>query len=307
MPSPPSTNLTPTVPAPLAHYGVLGNPIAHSRSPSIHTDFAQQCGLALCYERVLVPISPPQAFAEQVQALQNQGWKGVNVTVPFKHQAYAVANSHSQAAQCAQVANTLVFTPAGIHAHNTDGAGLCSDLGRLLALQGIGLHQCRVVLLGAGGAAAGCIQALCQAQVQSLVVLNRTLERAQALAQRAQALGVQAEASLLSQSPQELQAVHAGPGGPWVLINATAASLAGHSLPLNPAWYAQAVLAYDMMYAANATPWLQAVQAVEAQHPSLVLSDGLGMLVFQAAHAFTLWTGQYPDALATLQRMRAAL
>lgn len=276
---------------------VIGNPIAHSKSPRIHRDFAQQLGLQIQYEKLLAPLD---GFSNTVQALQAAGVSGANVTVPFKHQAFALADERSSAAQFAQAANTLVFRPQGVFADNTDGGGLCRDLNRLLAQQGLTLNQTQVLMLGAGGAASGCIAAFKQHGVQHLTILNRTEAKAQGLAQRAHAFGLPSQAGGLQAQPNS----HT-PAVPVVIVNASASSLNAEVPALHPAWYERAVLVYDMMYAAKDTPFV--AHAKFRNNPNLQTSDGLGMLVFQAELAFEIWTGQTPDGLSTLQRLRTEL
>lgn len=276
---------------------VLGNPVAHSKSPVIHRDFAAQLGLHIQYEKLLAPL---EGFEQTVRALQASGVKGVNVTVPFKQQAFALATTPSPAARFAQAANTLTFKAEGIEADNTDGGGLCRDLNRLLQAHGLSLSNCDVLLLGAGGAASACIAAFKAQGVQHLTILNRTASKAVELAQRACDHGLPAIGGGLDAKPLT-------PGGsnPLVLVNASASSLKGDVPAIAPEWYDNAVLAYDMMYAAHDTPFVQFVKSLAK--PRLMTSDGLGMLVFQAELAFEIWTGQRPDGLQTLQRMRASL
>jgi shikimate dehydrogenase len=276
---------------------VIGNPIAHSKSPSIHRDFAQQLGLCIQYEKLLAPLD---GFANTVAALQAAGVSGANVTVPFKQQAFALAHERSSAAAFAQAANTLVFRPQGLLADNTDGGGLCRDLNRLLAQQGLTLSKTHVLMLGAGGAASGCIAAFKENGVQHLTILNRTEAKAQALAQRAQQFGLACDAGGLQAQPNGLT-----PEQPLVIVNASASSLNAEVPALHPVWYEHAVLAYDMMYAAADTPFV--AHAKSLHKASLQTSDGLGMLVFQAELAFETWTGQRPDGLSTLQRLRTEL
>lgn len=273
---------------------VLGNPIAHSKSPAIHRDFARQLGLPVQYERVLAPLD---GFAMTVQALQAAGVAGANVTVPFKQAAFELASHCSPGARFAQAANTLVFSPEGIKADNTDGGGLCRDLNRQLQAQGMSLADCEVLLLGAGGAASGCMAALKDHGVKALTILNRTPHKAEALAVRASSIGLPATGA-------GFEAKATASGLPRVVVNASSASLAGEVPAVDTAWYQHAVLAYDMMYGAAPTAFLQQVARV---NPALPVSDGLGMLVFQAALAFEIWTGQVPDAQATLARMRQDL
>lgn len=281
-------------------YVVIGNPIAHSMSPFIHADFAAQLGLPLQYERVLAPLN---GFRQTVAALQAAGVKGANVTVPFKLDAFSIAcelpNTLSTAAMFAQAANTLKFNADGtVLADNTDGGGLCRDLARQLKTLGLRLDQCQVLMVGAGGAASGCVAAFQAAGIQHLTVLNRTVSKARELAERAEAIDLPAAGGALDTPPSHFEI----PGAPVLIVNASSSSLKGDIPVLHADWYARAVLVYDMMYAAKPTPFIRSLH-----HQDLACSDGLGMLVFQAQLAFEVWTGQSPDALETLTKVRQAL
>lgn len=277
-------------------YVVIGNPIAHSMSPAIHADFAAQLGLPLQYERMLAPLD---GFAQTVAALKAAGVKGANVTVPFKLEACLLADALSPAAEFAQAANTLKFLSDGtVLADNTDGGGLCRDLDRQLRTLGLRLNQCQVLMIGAGGAASGCVAAFQHAGVQHLTVLNRTATKARALAERAEAIDLPAAGGGLDTPPSHFDV----PGAPVIVVNASSSSLKGDVPAIHPDWFERAVLVYDMMYAAQPTPFMRSVRKVETP-----CSDGLGMLVFQAQLAFEVWTGQSPNALETLIKVRQML
>lgn len=277
-------------------YVVIGNPIAHSKSPMIHADFARQLGVDLQYCRLF---SPLDGFEQTVKMLSAAGVKGANVTVPFKQEAWRLANKPSAAVEFAQAANTLRFSPDGLEAENTDGIGLCTDLNRLLQHQGKHLKGSTVVMLGAGGAASGCVSAFKDFGVASLLVLNRTVDKAIDLANRAEAIGLKAQGLSLS------SASHVTKGdSPFVLVNASSSSLAGQTAPISEDWFKSACLTYDMMYGQEPTPFMK--QALQAK-PESIVCDGLGMLVFQAAAAFEFWTGLKPHAADTLERMRHTL
>ncbi|HEX4857185.1 MAG TPA: shikimate dehydrogenase [Limnobacter sp.] len=286
--------ITPT--SSISRYVVLGNPIAHSMSPAIHADFAAQLEIPLQYRRLLAPLN---GFEQTVKALQSAGVKGANVTIPFKLQAFSLADELSPAAEFAAAANTLSFLPDGrIKADNTDGGGLCRDLARQLHTLGLDLPLCQVVMIGAGGAASGCISAFQQAGIQHLTILNRTSAKAVELAQRAEAIELPAGGGSLDTPPSHFDL----PAAPVILVNASSSSLKGEVPQFHPDWLERTVLVYDMMYSAGATPFIQAVE-----HAGLACSDGLGMLVFQAQLAFEGWTGQSPDALQTLVKVRQKL
>ena len=276
----------------LDRYVVIGNPIAHSLSPVIHRHFAVQLGLPVQYERVLAPLN---GFEQTVAALKAAGVKGANVTVPFKQNAFAMADQLSPAAQFAQAANTLKFLPNGtVQADNTDGGGLCRDLSRQLQGLGMQLEQCQVLMIGAGGAASGCVAAFKAAGIQHLTVLNRTVSKACELVERAKAIGLPAASGALDAPLSQFEI----PRVPVIIVNASSTSLQGEAPLLRTDWYAHAVLAYDMMYAPQPTTFMRLVQST-----GLPCSDGLGMLVFQASLAFEIWTGQSPNALETLGKV----
>jgi shikimate dehydrogenase len=271
-------------------YAVVGNPVAHSRSPAIHAAFAAQTGQAVHYDRLLCPMN---GFAQQVTAFAQAGAKGCNVTVPFKFDAFALAGQHSARAELAQAANTLRFDgadPAGWLADNTDGIGLVRDI---TVNASVPLKGTRVLLLGAGGASAGVLGPLIEAGPAEVVMANRTVAKAQAIVDRHQVWaaqhGVQLRACGLD-----------APGEAFdVFINGTAASLGGQGVPVSAAVLRPGTLALDMMYGAAARPFLDWARAHGA-----VGRDGLGMLVEQAGAAFALWRGVQPDTAPVLARLR---
>ncbi len=267
-------------------------------SPFIHQHFAQQLGLPIQYERLLAPLN---GFAGTVAALKAAGVQGANVTVPFKFEAFGLATGHSDSATFAQAANTLKILPDGqIFADNTDGGGLCRDLDRQLKAMNLSLASCQVLMIGAGGAASGCVAAFQAHGVQHLTVLNRTSAKARALADKAEAIDLPAAGGALDSPPSQFDV----PGAPVVIVNASSSSLGGQVPSIHPDWYSRAVLAYDMMYGVEPTVFMNQAQAMTS---GLRCSDGLGMLIFQAQLAFEVWTGQSPDALATLQAVRQHL
>ena len=266
-------------------YCVIGNPVAHSKSPAIHAAFAQQTGQRLEYERCLAPLD---GFAATVQRLIADGYKGANVTVPFKLEAAALADTLSARAQAAGAVNTLGFTAAGIVGDNTDGAGLVNDITRNA---GVAIAGRRVLLLGAGGAARGAILPLLQQGPRQLVIANRTAATAHALAAAFDGHGAPVTAC-------EFAALD---GVFDIVINATSASLAGALPPLPPAIFGAGTLALDMMYGAEPTPFMRFAAAHGA-----AARDGLGMLVEQAAEAFFVWRGVRPHTAAVLAAMRVA-
>lgn len=266
-------------------YVVAGNPVEHSQSPFIHTEFARRTGQALDYGRLLVPTG---GFADAVRALAEGGAKGCNITVPFKFEAFGLAARHTERATLAQAANVLRFDAQGWLADNTDGAGLVDDIERNA---NVSLAGARVLLIGAGGAASGALGPLLAALPAELVLANRTLAKAQALVDRHRTVvgGALLRASTLEGCGRDFD----------VVINASASSLQGASVPVSPVVLAPGALALDMMYGAAARPFLEWADEHGARG-----RDGLGMLVEQAAAAFALWRGVRPETAAVLAALR---
>jgi len=263
-------------------YAVIGNPVAHSKSPLIHAEFARQTGQDLVYGRLL---APRDAFAATANAFRASGGRGLNVTLPFKGEAFRYATFVSERASAAQAVNTLKFERGVIFGDNTDGDGLVCDLVRNLAFA---VNGQRILLLGAGGAARGVIGPLLQQQPAQLVLANRTLDKALRLAQ---SFGGALEAgSYAALAGRQFDLV----------INATSASLAGELPPLPPDVFARGALAYDMMYGTGETPFLAFARGAGAAR----LADGLGMLVEQAAESFFIWRGLRPDSASVLKQLR---
>ena len=271
-------------------YCVFGNPIAHSKSPAIHAAFAQQTGEDLRYEARLAAVD---GFFAAISDFVAEGGHGANVTVPFKEEAYRRCDRLSDRAARAGAVNTLQFVDGSVHGDNTDGAGLVRDirvnLGRSLAGQ-------RILLLGAGGASRGVIAPLLAEKPAALVIANRSPDKAQQLA--AAFADLAAGAVLSGGAFAQLAGQQFD-----VVINATSASLSGDSLPLPAGIFAPGSLAYDMMYGKGETPFLALARAQGAAH----CADGLGMLVEQAAEAFTVWRGKRPETAGVLASLRAAL
>jgi shikimate dehydrogenase len=266
----------------------MGHPIAHSRSPFIHAAFAAQTGERLRYEAICVE---PGTFAEAVAAFQDAGGRGLNVTLPFKEEAFAIADIASERARLAGAANTLCLDAAGRRqADNTDGIGLVRDL---RDNHGIALQGLRVLLLGAGGAARGVVAPLLAAKPQSLAIANRTHGRAVELARRFQPIG---PVSALALSAVEGRAFD-------LLINATSASLQDQVPDIPVSAVAKGGCCYDLMYAAEPTPFMR--WARDSAGDCNV--DGAGMLVEQAAEAFFLWRGVRPRTREVIKALREQL
>ena len=267
-------------------YGVFGNPIGHSKSPQIHRMFAQQTGQSLSYEALLAPLDDFPGFARQFFV---EG-RGANVTVPFKEDAWRLADQLTERARLAGAVNTLQKRDDGtLLGDNTDGIGLVRDL---RDNAGVALQGKRILLLGAGGAARGVLEPLLSQSPAALVIANRTLARAEQL------VGEFAELGPVSASAFE-QLV----GTFDVIINGTSASLAGELPPLQDSLVLSGTtFCYDMMYGASETPFCQWAAARGA-----VTRDGLGMLVEQAAAAFELWRGVRPESAPVLDELRRQL
>lgn len=271
-------------------YAILGNPVEHSQSPFIHAQFAAQTGEPVRYERLLCPLD---GFAASVKAFADGGAKGCNVTVPFKFEAYALAAHRSPRAQLAGAANVLRFDAEGWFADNTDGIGLVRDIEQNA---GVTLAGKRLLMLGAGGAAAGALGPLIAARPAELVLANRTVAKAQAL--------VDSHGAWAAQHGVRLVASGLGDCGTGfdVLINGTASSIAGAEVPVSPAVLAPGALALDMMYGAKAQGFLDWAAAHGARP-----RDGLGMLLEQAVEAFFVWRGVRPEGAPVLRALRERL
>ncbi|MDD3529046.1 MAG: shikimate dehydrogenase [Gallionellaceae bacterium] len=259
-------------------YAVFGHPIGHSKSPRIYAEFARQTGQDLSYEAIEAPLD---GFATSVLAFRAAGGRGANVTVPFKEQAYVLATERSERADAAGAANTLTFDGDAILADNTDGTGLVNDLVGNLGVDPAGR---RILLLGAGGAARGVGLPLMARRPAELYIANRTAYKARELSARFDCYGGGFDA--LEGRRFDL------------VINATAASLAGDLPPLPDDIFADGALAYDMMYGRD-TPFLAFARARGVR-----TADGLGMLVEQAAEAFRLWRGVQPQTAPVIALLR---
>ena len=266
-------------------YAVVGNPIAHSKSPRIHTLFAQQTGEDISYEALL---APRDDFAGTVRSFRETGGMGLNVTVPFKQEAWLMATVRSDAAERAGAVNTLGFLDNGlIRGDNTDGVGLLRDL---TDNHGIPLSGARVLVLGAGGAVRGILQPLLAAGPAEVVIANRTVEKATALAGDFADLG--------TISGCGFDAIDAD--GFDVIINGTSAGLEGQVPPIPGHALKAAGACYDMVYGDRPTAFVEWGRA----HGAAQSLDGLGMLVEQAAESFFLWRGVRPDTAPVIDALR---
>jgi shikimate dehydrogenase len=267
-------------------YGVIGNPIAHSKSPQIHARFAEQTGQQISYERLLAPLD---AFEATVKTFIASGGRGANVTVPFKLEAFRFSDELSSRAQAAGAVNTLQFQDGRVFGDNTDGVGLVRDI---VGAAGVQLSGRQILLLGAGGAARGVVLPLLAESPSRLVIANRTPERAAELAVQFSDNPVAPEACSFTEL-----------SGPFdVVINATSASLSSELPPVPASVFGARSFVYDMMYAAEPTRFLQ----LAAQHGARV-RDGLGMLVEQAAESFFIWRGVRPQTAPVHDWLRSTL
>lgn len=271
-------------------YAVLGHPIAHSKSPQIHSAFAHSTGQDISYTAVLAPLD---GFADTVQAFRASGGRGVNVTLPFKLQAFELATDPAERARMAGAANALKFDGDRVLADNFDGVGLVNDIVRNL---GVALAGKRVLICGAGGATRGAILPLAAQGPACLAVANRSADKAHQLGQ--------AFASHLGALRLQTGGYADLAGERFdVVINATSTGLGADTLPLPPGVFAPNALAYEMVYGKGLTPFLRQAQAAGVQH----LADGVGMLVEQAAEAFVWWRGVRPDTAPVIRALTVPL
>jgi shikimate dehydrogenase len=266
-------------------YRVFGNPIAQSKSPFIHQQFAKQTQQSLNYQSELVEL---EQFELSVNKLIANDGKGANVTAPFKEQAFALCDELSERAKLAGAVNTLIFYNDVIYGDTTDGVGLVSDLLR----HKIQLEDSKILLLGAGGAAKGVVQSLLEQTPKSLTIANRTLSKAQAITKQYPHHKIKA----LTFTDTEHLTFD-------IIINATSTGLSGTILPISDQTIKSTVACYDMVYGKEPTAFLKQAKRLGVEH----VIDGLGMLVGQAAASFHLWTGISPDVEPVLADLRAQL
>ena len=268
-------------------YAVMGHPIAHSKSPFIHRRFAADTGEPVAYDALAVE---PGGFRDAVERFRAEGGRGLNVTIPFKEEAFALSSRRSGRAERAGAVNTLWFEGTAVCGDNTDGVGLVRDLTRNLA---VGVEGRSVLLLGAGGAARGVAGPLLDERPRRLVIANRTASRAVELARRFE-----------GQGPVSAAALDALPAGGFdLVVNATAASLAGDLPPLPRGTLRTGGTAYDTAYAAQPTPFV----AWGVGEGAAIATDGLGMLVEQAAESFRRWRGREPRTGPVIEALRKHL
>lgn len=266
-------------------YAVMGNPVAHSKSPEIHQLFARQFGHRIEYLAIQVD---PGGFAQAVEQFRASGGSGLNVTVPFKLDAYRLADYRSDRAEIAGAVNTLKFEASGrILGDNTDGIGLVHDIELNL---GFSIKDKQVLILGAGGAVRGVLGPMFKHHPAKVVIANRTISKARDIAE-----------AFSGQGPIEVCTYDSLRGKHFdIVINGTSSGLQGEIPPLPETLFARGALAYDMMYGDRPTPFME----WSALHDAARVSDGLGMLVEQAAESYFVWHGQRPDTKPVIAALR---
>lgn len=269
----------------LDQYAVIGNPISHSQSPRIHAIFAQQTSQSMEYSAILAPLDQ---FKITVTQFIQQNGRGMNVTVPFKLEAYQIATRLTERASLAQAVNTLKFENNEILGDNTDGAGLIHDITRNLTAD---LAAKRILLIGAGGASRGVIMPLLQQKPSRLVIANRTFEKAKTLQQQFKCYGNITACNFDNLSNQVFD----------IVINATSASLQNTFPDIPACIFAEDSLAYDMMYHAEPTAFLRFAQQCGVSR----LADGIGMLVEQAAESFYVWRNVRPETQSVIAILKS--
>ncbi len=266
-------------------YAVVGNPISHSKSPQIHAAFAKQTGQPISYEAVLAPLD---GFAATIQHLIKQGYKGANVTVPFKFEAFQLCDDFTERAKSAGAVNTLLFKQDKIFGDNTDGLGLVADIIKNL---NVPISEKTVLLMGAGGAAYGVVLPLLEAGA-ILSVANRTAHKAKQLAEKFKDVSIHSYEDFYSKDTDFN-----------IVINATSSGLTDELPAISEKIFASNGLAYDMMYSRE-TAFKKLANSCQSKN--VKFADGLGMLVEQAAEAFYLWRGVRPNTAPVIALMKSA-
>lgn len=272
-------------------YAVIGNPIEQSKSPLIHMAFAQVCGQTIDYTKLLAPLG---GFASAVDAFRAAGGRGMNVTAPFKLDAFAYATDLAPSAQMAGAVNAMKFEGDKVYAENFDGVGLVRDVVHNLSCP---IQGRRILILGAGGATRGALMPIMDQQPAELVIVNRTVAKAEELAALALAHGAG------SIPVRGVGYADLGKQTFDLVFNATSASLTTELPPLSASVFAPGCLAYDLTYGKGLTPFLQLAKQAGVIH----LADGVGMLAEQAAEAFAWWRGVRPDTRAVIERLSVPL
>ena len=270
------------------HFAVIGNPIHHSLSPQIHKAFAKEAGLHIDYEAIL---SPLDEFKKTIHKLILQKLNGANVTLPFKKEAYELASQHSNHARIAEAVNTLEFKNDQIIGHNTDGIGLVRDLEQNL---NVNLKSQKILLIGAGGAAEGVIYSILEKNPSALTLTNRTIEKSHVIKNKMDVHAKSFDVNLNIIEITKLPHQHFD-----LIINATSAGLNNTDLGIDHRVFHKESLAYEMMYGKE-TSFIREAQSQESK-----TSDGLGMLIEQAAEAFFIWHHITPKTKSLIESLRA--
>ena len=269
------------------YFAVIGNPIHHSLSPQIHAAFAKEAGIDIHYEAVL---SPLDQFQDTVKTLISRKLTGANVTLPFKKEAYALATTHTDYAKIAEAVNTLEFKEDQIIGHNTDGLGLVRDLEQNLQFN---LKGKKILLIGAGGAAEGVVYSILEKEPSQLTLTNRTIEKSNIIQNKMNAYAQNFHVNLnvieIAKLPHQYFDL---------IINATSASLNDNDLGIDNKVFHEKCLAYDMMYGKE-TSFMKQAKSQQSK-----TSDGLGMLVEQAAEAFFIWHNIKPQTKSVIDLFR---
>jgi len=269
------------------YFAVIGNPIHHSLSPQIHAAFAKEAGIDIHYEAVL---SPLDQFQDTVKTLISRKLTGANVTLPFKKEAYALATTHTDYAKIAEAVNTLEFKEDQIIGHNTDGIGLVRDLEQNLQFN---LKGKKILLIGAGGAAEGVVYSILEKEPSQLTLTNRTIEKSNIIQNKmdahAKSFNVDFNVIEIKKLPHQYFDL---------IINATSASLNDNDLGIDNKVFHEKCLAYDMMYGKE-TSFIKQAKSQRSK-----TSDGLGMLVEQAAEAFFIWHNIKPQTKSVIDLFR---
>jgi shikimate dehydrogenase len=268
-------------------YAVVGNPIGHSKSPLIHSTFARETNQDIAYEAIEAPLD---GFARTVDAFRKAGGHGINITAPFKLDAYAYATDKTERARLAGASNCLKFEGDRISAENFDGVGLVNDIVRNLAVTFAGK---RVLMLGAGGAARGALLPFLAQKPAALTLVNRDVEKAHVLVRDASATNTVQVCGYRDLNGERFD----------IVVNATSASLRAELPPVLATVFADDALAYELVYGKGLTPFLRLAQNGGVRR----LADGVGMLVEQAAEAFLWWRGVRPGTKAVIERLTIPL
>lgn len=268
-------------------YAVMGNPITHSRSPEIHQLFAEQTSIKINYQRIQVDVG---GFAQAVSNFQASGGRGLNVTVPFKVEAWELCDVLAEHARSAHAVNTLWFDGTSVHGDNTDGTGIVNDIQNNLDCP---ISGKRLLVLGAGGAVRGVLGQLLTHRPISVVIANRTVDKAVELSERFRPLSY---GLIQGCSFQDVKGLEFD-----IVINGTSASLSGQLPPLPRFCISNEALAYDIVYSKQPTAFMEWAEGIGFN----TISDGLGMLVEQAAESFYIWHNRRPQTQSVIRTLRS--